>query len=69
MADIKQAAEWLKEGKSVRRSSWRNVRYEISSGGPNYQDTISGYDTEEAGADESFFRPDDFQGDDWEIAE
>jgi hypothetical protein len=22
MADIKQAAEWMKEGKSVRRSAW-----------------------------------------------
>jgi hypothetical protein len=58
MADIKQAAKWMQEGKVVRRAE---IPYwEI------YQGDRTGHVMNGAN-DDAQFRPDDLLADDWEI--
>lgn len=63
MADIKQAAEWLKSGARVRRSGWR-VRYGAGTG--YWKIKLIEEDESEQDA---YFWPVDLLAEDWEIAE
>jgi hypothetical protein len=67
MADIQQAAEWMKEGKRVRRISERSLSYVYrmrpTDGFPEML-TFMGEWTEK-----SILTVDDLLADDWEIAD
>ena len=67
MADIKKAAKWLSEGKSVRCASWANDHYILYASGKNFDSEIGARD---GGANKHHsFDVEDLLADDWEIAE
>ncbi len=65
MADIRQAAEWLKEGKRIRRSIWKPT-----GGWPRYISADQGDDVVREDTDCRFeFYLYDLIACDWEIVE
>lgn len=64
MADIKQAAKWMREGKRVRRNGWhhcyREERGQIVDDGLGHTD-YQGYEIDTCTSD--------LLADDWEIAD
>ena len=70
MADIKQAAMWLREGKNVRRRSWLNKEYSLYSTGPNFDSRICCQEEEEdADNDDVDLAPSDLDAQDWEVVD
>jgi hypothetical protein len=61
MADIKQAAKWMQDGKRVRRTLWGNSE---SIGPQSYRQDVVDQDGER-----TRFLVDDLLADDWQLAD
>lgn len=73
MADIKQAAKWMRKGKKVRRSKWPSLRLKMATG--REVDSLERGDLTGAVIDADIPRcndpldVNDLLADDWKIAE
>ncbi len=62
MADIKQAAKWMKEGKRVKRADWRAEFGTISTQGLIYW-------LNDDSKPKGYFSTTDLLADDWQLAD
>lgn len=68
MADIKQAAKWMRKGKPVRRRVWRTSGSRIAE--PRYMTIQLIWENGLQTVQESFLcATSDFLADDWEVVE